>query len=74
MKAHDLQDDRGQHLAHVQPADSMDVVDMLALHENRDGRGRSPWVWVTLANGDLMLATFPQGDDYERFAQKVNAS
>ena len=27
--------------------------------------GRSEWVWVTLLNGDLMLACFPHGDTYE---------
>lgn len=25
---------------------------------------RSDWQWVRLANGDLMLAVFPQGDGY----------
>lgn len=29
-----------------------------------DDEGRSPWFWFRLANGDLMLATFPQGDAY----------
>lgn len=26
--------------------------------------GRSQWLWVRFPNGDLMLATFPQGDTY----------
>lgn len=26
--------------------------------------GRSEWVWVRLANGDLLLGVFPQGDTY----------
>ena len=28
------------------------------------GDGRSDWHWFRLANGDLMLATFPQGETY----------
>ena len=27
--------------------------------------GRSPWMWVRLANGDLLLACYPTGDMYE---------
>lgn len=26
--------------------------------------GRSEWLWLRLANGALMLATFPRGDAY----------
>lgn len=26
--------------------------------------GRSDWYWLRLANGDLMLATFPRGATY----------
>lgn len=26
--------------------------------------GRSEWLWLRLANGDLMLATFPRGETY----------
>lgn len=29
-----------------------------------DLEGRSPWLWVRLANGDLLLATYPRGDMY----------
>jgi hypothetical protein len=29
-----------------------------------NNNGRSPWLWVRLANGDLLLATFPCGDTY----------
>lgn len=27
--------------------------------------GRSRWLWVRLANGDLLLACYPQGGTYE---------
>jgi hypothetical protein len=27
--------------------------------------GRSPWIWLRLANGDLALAVFPRGNTYE---------
>lgn len=30
-----------------------------------DDDGRSPWYWLRLANGDLMLACFPCGLTYE---------
>lgn len=26
--------------------------------------GRSKWVWIRLPDGDLVLATYPQGDTY----------
>lgn len=29
------------------------------------GDGRSEWFWLRLANGDLFLATAPQGATYE---------
>lgn len=28
------------------------------------GDGRSEWLWLRLANGDLMLAIYPQGETY----------
>ena len=31
-----------------------------------DDDGRSPWKWLRLPNGDLMLGTFPRGGTYER--------
>lgn len=31
---------------------------------------RSPWYWIQLPDGDLMLATFPTGDTYEEWSQR----
>lgn len=50
-------------LAYVRPASPEAVRDVLAADESSDD-GRSPWVWLTLTNGDLPLATFPQGGTY----------
>ncbi|MBY0561521.1 hypothetical protein [Hyphomicrobium sp.] len=57
-------------LGYMVPATADDVARMLAA-DPFSGHGRSNWVWVRLANGDLMLATFPQGDTYESFVFKV---
>lgn len=35
-----------------------EAVDFVLAHS------RSQWVWIRLPDGDLVLATFPQGDDY----------
>jgi hypothetical protein len=32
---------------------------------------RSVWLWVTLANGDLLLATYPYGETYEAVRQRA---
>lgn len=32
---------------------------------------RSPWYWVRLANGDLLLATYPQADLYEEISHTL---
>lgn len=34
-------------------------------------QGRSPWVWIRLANGDLLLGCFPQADTYMEIEQAV---
>lgn len=42
----------------------------LVLAADRDSDdGRSQWVWLTFPNGDLALATFPQGSTYESVTQ-----
>lgn len=46
------------------PATEAEVQYLLA-QSTSTGDGRSPYMWVTLLNGDLMLATYPQGDTYE---------
>jgi hypothetical protein len=70
MKAHDIKDDEGRHLATVIPAKGGDVADLLRNPIEEDQDGRSAWVWVTLANGDVMLATFPQGETFEDGLQR----
>lgn len=46
----------------VHPADKESVSLVLGAEESTDGR--SPWVWVRLPNGDLILGVFPQGETY----------
>ena len=44
---------------------SPEAVDYMLTREVDTGHGRSKWFWLRLANGDLALATWPQGDTYE---------
>jgi hypothetical protein len=48
---------------HLQDAAPEAVTEVLAADPN-DEDGRSQWVWMRFPNGDLVLATFPQGDTY----------
>ncbi len=41
----------------------------LVLRANEDRDGRSGWMWITLANGDLILGVFPHGDTHEIASQ-----
>jgi hypothetical protein len=54
-------------LAWMQPATPEEVTELLAQPE-ADMDGRSPWMWVRLRDGSLMLATFPAGETYMRFS------
>ena len=73
MKAHNIYDDDDwvestnslgrPLLAHVYPA-SRQSVDYVLSQDVDDLDGRSEWLWLRLANGDLMLGVFPQGDTY----------
>lgn len=63
MKAHELIDDEGRFLGVVVPAASSAVSAVLHAKVG-DPDGCSEWVWVRLANGDLILGMFPQGDTY----------
>jgi hypothetical protein len=56
-------DARTYPIASVHPASPTSVALVLAADENSDD-GRSNWVWVRLANGDLVLGIYPQGDTY----------
>lgn len=68
LEEHDVygMDDTGRPgliLAHVKPASAESVVEVLGAGED-DPEGRSNWMWVRLANGDLILGVYPQGDTY----------
>lgn len=64
MKAHIIfsDDDPYRILATVHPA-RQEAIDRVLNDPNPDGR--SPWMWVRLANGDLILGTFPYAETYE---------
>lgn len=63
MHEHDLTDEEGRHIAHVTPATADEVFNVLfAPIDGSDGR--SAPVWVRLANGDLLLGVFPEGETY----------
>lgn len=61
VKAHEIIDE-GVTLAWVHPASALSVEHVLAQPDTLDGR--SPWVWLRLPNGDLILGVFPRGDTY----------
>lgn len=50
-------------IASVHPA-SLDVVRKVLDANVHSPDGRSPWMWVRLPNGDLILGVYPQGDTY----------
>lgn len=60
----------GGTLACVHPA-SQASVDLVLAADTESGDGRSPWVWLRLPNGDLILGIFPQGETY--FAVEMDA-
>jgi hypothetical protein len=49
---------------HYPVRNSEDVDKILHAPVNHDGNGTSPWMWLRLANGDLVFGCFPQGDTY----------
>lgn len=51
-------------LAIVGEADSDLAHEIINTVPDDSGDTRSPWLWVRLANGDLILGCFPQGDLY----------
>lgn len=67
-----LTDDKGRHIAHVVSA-AQDDVERVLKAEINDDDGRSDWVWVRLANGDLLLGMFPCGATYEKVSSALNA-
>jgi len=50
-------------LAYVHPASAESVRNVVNADPTSPD-GRSQWVWLRLANGDLILGMFPQGDTY----------
>ena len=51
------------YLASVHRA-SKKAIDIVASAMEGDEDGRSEFLWLRLANGDLMLGVFPRGDTY----------
>jgi hypothetical protein len=43
---------------------SDEAVEVMLRADPTNENGRSPWYWLRLPNGDLMLVAFPQGDTY----------
>lgn len=56
-------EDQKRTIATVHPASQTAVLYVLS-QTTKGMDGRSPWVWLRLPNGDLLLGTFPQGDTY----------
>ncbi len=54
----------GGTIATVVPVKRPAVVTKIINASEQGEDGRSPWVWVRLASGDLILGVFPQGDTY----------
>lgn len=50
-------------IAQVFPANEESAIDAV-IAEPDDSDGWSEWVWMRLANGDLILGRFPKGDTY----------
>jgi hypothetical protein len=52
-------------IGHFKPASDEAVQAVLAYDPDLpDGDTRSEWLWVRLANGDLILGVFPQDEGY----------
>lgn len=58
------------YIAYASPASEEAVRDLLSMPPIGNDN-RSPWVWLRLQNGDLVLATFPQGDTYEKWSHEA---
>jgi hypothetical protein len=50
-------------IARSKPA-SDEMVEKVLNASTEGSDGRSRWMWFRLANGDLILGVFPQGDTY----------
>lgn len=58
-----LTDEYGNYIASVKVA-SDEAAKLVMDSTPGDSDGRSSWMWVRLANGDLVLGVFPRGDTY----------
>lgn len=59
------QDDGTVSIAWFEPASDAAVAALTAADPDlEDGFTRSEWLWVRLANGDLILGFFPQDEGY----------
>lgn len=63
LNTHAIFDEELRQIARVHPASPEAVATVLAASED-DEEGRSQFMWLRLANGDLMLGVFPQGGTY----------
>ena len=65
------------HLAQIWPANAKSVeeavVEATEWSDPADHDGWSPFVWIRLSNGDLILGTFPKGDTYMAQEETVDA-
>jgi hypothetical protein len=65
-------DDVDIYVATVAPASEEGIKIVTDANPDSDD-GRSPFMWVLLANGDLLLGVFPQGETYEKLEKIVHA-
>jgi hypothetical protein len=50
---------------------SDEEAEKLLANDDDNYDGRSPFYWIRLANGDLMLGVFPCGDTYEQISERL---
>lgn len=69
MIKHTLENDDGVYIGTIVPVKDMTLAaEVVSAPIDDDGRSR--WVWVELANGDLLLGMFPTGSIYEKVRAK----
>lgn len=76
MKPHTITHDlprreRDDTIAFVTPAPA-EAVELVMNAPVETGHGRSEWVFLRLANGDLALGVFPQGNTYEEVTERFD--
>jgi len=63
LTAQNLMQQPDPRIAWYKPA-SQEAVDLVLAADVEDEDGRSEWLWIRLANGDLILGVMPQGETY----------